>query len=109
MPYRDIIVIGTSAGGVTALSELVRSLPAGLPASVFVVCHFPSGARSRLPEILSRSGTLLASHGIDGETFYPAHIYIAPPDYHLLLGPRMQMRVNHGARENLNRPAIDPL
>jgi two-component system chemotaxis response regulator CheB len=109
MTYRDIIVIGTSAGGVVALSEVVRSLAAALPASVFVVCHFPSQGHSRLPEILSRSGALLASHAVDGERFYPGHIYIAPPDYHLLLGPRMQMQLNHGPRENLNRPAIDPL
>jgi two-component system chemotaxis response regulator CheB len=109
MPNRDIIVIGASAGGVAALAEVVGSLPAGLPASVFAVCHFPSEARSRLPEILSRSGVLLASHAVDGESFYPGHIYIAPPDHHLLLGPEMRMRLSHGPRENLNRPAIDPL
>jgi len=109
MAVRDIIVVGTSAGGVEALSQLVRGLPSGFPASLFVVSHFPPGGRSVLPEILSRSGPLLATHAVDGEPFYPGHIYIAPPDHHLLLGPEGRMRLSRGARENHNRPAVDPL
>lgn len=109
MAVRDIIVVGASAGGVETLSQLVRGLPSGFPASLFVVSHFPPGGRSVLPEILSRSGPLLATHAVDGEPFYPGHIYIAPPDHHLLLGPEGRMRLNRGARENHNRPAVDPL
>lgn len=109
MPVRDLIVIGASAGGVETLSEVVRGLPSSFPASVFVVCHFPPGSRSKLPEILSRSGPLLATHAVDGEPFYPGHIYVAPPDHHLLLGLEGRMRLNRGARENHHRPAVDPL
>lgn len=109
MARRDLIVIGASAGGVQALTELVRGLPASLPASVFVVCHFPAEGRSVLPEILSRSGALLATHPADDETVYPGHIYVAPPNHHMLLGPGGNLRVVRGARENGHRPAIDPL
>ena len=109
MRQRNIIVIGTSAGGVEALSRLVRELPSGFPASLFVVCHFPTEGRSVLPEILSRSGPLLACHASDGEAFYPGQIYVAPPDHHLMLGPDDLMRLSRGARENHHRPAIDPL
>lgn len=109
MAGRDIMVVGTSAGGVEALTALMRGLPAGFPASLFVVCHVPTGARSALPEILSRAGTLLASHAVDGEPFHPGHIYVAPPDRHLLLGPDRRMRLARSARENRHRPAIDPL
>src|SRR5262245_19590954 len=83
----DILVIGASAGGVEALREVVRGLPVGLPAAVFIVCHFPPGARSALPEILSGRGPLLARHARDGEPAYPGHIYVAPPDHHLLIEP----------------------
>jgi two-component system chemotaxis response regulator CheB len=106
---RDIIVVGTSAGGVQALVTLAGGLPAGFPASVFVVCHFPSGGRSILPEILSRAGPLLASHPINGEEFRAGRIYVAPPDHHLLLAPGGRMRLSRGARENMHRPAADPL
>src|SRR5262249_16896633 len=84
-------------------------LPPGLPASLFIVCHFPPGGRSVLPEILSRSGPLLASHAVDGEPFHPGHIYIAPPDYHLLLSPGERMQLTRGPRQNYHRPAVDPL
>jgi two-component system chemotaxis response regulator CheB len=109
MGVRDIIVVGASTGGVDALAELARGLPAGFPASVFAVCHFPPGGQSILPEILSRSGPLPASHAIDGEPFYPGHVYVAPPDRHLLLAPGGQMRLTRDARENHFRPAVDPL
>lgn len=78
MATRDIIVVGASAGGVDALVQLARDLPADFPASVFVVCHFPPTARSVLPAILSRSGPLPATHAADGERFVPGHIYVAP-------------------------------
>jgi two-component system chemotaxis response regulator CheB len=109
MPTRDIIVVGTSTGGVEALTELARGLPSGLPASVFVVCHFPAGGRSVLPQILSRAGPILASHAEDGQPFHPGQIYVAPPDRHLMLGPEGRMRLSRHARENHHRPAIDPL
>src|SRR5262249_34402069 len=83
-------------------------LPPGLPAAVFVVCHFPAGARSMLPDILSRAGPLLAAHARDSEPTYPGHIYVAPPDRHLLLEPG-RVRLTGDARENNHRPAIDPL
>ncbi len=109
MAVRDLIVIGTSAGGVGALSTMVRTLPAAFPSSLFVVCHMPADARSRLPEILSQAGPLLATHPTDGEPFYPGHIYVAPPDHHLLLSHDGRMRLTRGARENHHRPAVDPL
>src|SRR5689334_2856583 len=109
MPGRDIIVIGASAGGVDALAAVVRGLPPGLPASIFVVCHFPPGIRSVLPTILSRNGPLLAAHARDGEAFNPGHIYVAPPDQHLLLEPGGRLRLTRGPRENNHQPAVDPL
>jgi two-component system chemotaxis response regulator CheB len=105
---RDVIVIGASAGGVEALTQIVRGLPPGFPAAVFVVCHFPPGSQSALPEILSRQGPLLARHVRDGEPTYPGHVYVAPPDLHLVVEPGAA-RLVRGPRENRFRPSIDPL
>jgi two-component system chemotaxis response regulator CheB len=108
MPGRDIVVVGASAGGVEALTQLVRALPADLPAALFVVCHIPPAVPSRLPQILSRQGPLPAAHPRDGEPIRPGRIYVAPPDYHLRLTPGL-VRLGHGPRDNRHRPAIDPL
>lgn len=106
-PFR-IIVIGASAGGVEALSRLVRPLPPNLPAAVFVVLHISPAGPSILPDILSRAGPLAAHHARDGDKIAPGHIYIAPPDHHLLVKPG-KMVVSRGPRENNARPAVDPL
>ena len=66
------------------------------------------GASSLLPELLSRAGALPATHAIDGERFRRGHVYVAPPDHHLLLHDGVTM-VTLGPRENGFRPAVDPL
>lgn len=107
-PGHPIIVIGASTGGVEALSTLVAGLPADLPAALFVVLHLSPEAPSRLPAILSRVGRLRATHPADGEPIRLGHIYVAPPDRHLVLEPG-RVRLVRGPRENRHRPAIDPL
>jgi two-component system, chemotaxis family, protein-glutamate methylesterase/glutaminase len=108
LPGHDIIVIGTSAGGVEALSRLVSGLSPNLPASLFVVMHMPAHAPSALPQILARAAALPAEHPTDGEDIAPGRIYVAPPGAHLLL-EEGHMRLVAGPRENRHRPAIDPL
>jgi two-component system chemotaxis response regulator CheB len=105
---RDVIVVGASAGGVDALSQLIASLPGDLPASVFIVLHIPSQGPGLLPHIIRRTASLSVAHGVDKERVRHGHVYIAPPDYHLQLdGTRV--RLSHGPRENFHRPSIDTL
>lgn len=108
MMGHDMIVVGASAGGVEALKQLVHLLPADLPAAVGVVLHLPSHATSVLPAILSRNGPLPAVHPEDGQVIKRGHIYVAPPDYHMLI-KHNHISLVHGPKENRNRPSIDPL
>ena len=108
MTHRDIVAIGASAGGIPALTTLVAGLPPDFPASILVVVHIPPYAISRLPEILTRSGPLSATHAEQGEAIERGHIYVAPPDRHLLVRNR-RIELSRGPRENHCRPAIDPL
>jgi two-component system chemotaxis response regulator CheB len=108
MPGHDIIVVGASAGGVEALSQLVADLPQELSAAIFVVIHISAHSKSFLPQILSCKGILPAAHAVDGEVIQNGRIYIAPPDYHLLVKPGY-VRLTKGPKENSFRPAIDPL
>jgi two-component system chemotaxis response regulator CheB len=108
MSEHRIIVVGASAGGVEALSRLAASLMNEIPAAIFVSMHISGKVRSYLPDILNRHGPLPAKHPQDGEVFQAGHLYIAPPDRHLLLEPG-RIRLLHGPKENGFRPAIDPL
>ncbi|MFN6527481.1 chemotaxis protein CheB [Nostoc sp. ChiSLP03a] len=108
MLEQNIIVVGTSAGGVEALTYLVKHLPPDLNAAVIIVLHVSSHSKSFLPEILSRAGNLPVSHAQDGEAIVRGSIYVALPDYHLLV-EKGYLRLTRGAKENRCRPAIDPL
>lgn len=108
MPGHDIIVIGASAGGIEAATQLVRSLPADIPAAIFVVIHIAPHSNSVLPQILQRRGHLPATHPKDGEEIQNGKIYVAPPDLHLIIKPGY-INLAHGPKENRHRPAVDPL
>jgi two-component system chemotaxis response regulator CheB len=103
-----VLAVGTSAGGVEALSRLAAGLPADFPAPVLVVLHVPSFSASNLPAILDRAGPLTAEHAHDHEPLVAGRIYVAPPDFHLL-AEREEVRVVSGPHEHNHRPAIDPL
>lgn len=104
---RDVVVVGASAGGVTALRALAAGLPQDFPGAVCIVLHIGSHASS-LPELLSAAGPLPARHAMHGSRPLPGHIYVAPPDHHLLFdGERLVL--SRGPREHHTRPAIDPL
>lgn len=103
----SIIVAGASAGGVEALTEFVSGLPP-LPVPVLVVLHMSPSLSSRLPQILGRSGRLPAAFASDGQAMQAGHIYVAPPDHHLLVQGG-HMLVRKGPKENRFRPSIDAL
>lgn len=105
---KDIIAIGGSAGSGAVLKTIVAGLPAELPASVFVSTHMPAQGASFLTDILSSAARLPVSQAIDGQPIERGHIYVAAPDRHLLLIGET-IRLGPGPRENMARPAIDPL
>ncbi len=109
MPHKDIIVIGTSDGGIDALRTLIRELPPDFPASLFVVLHMGAHGLGILPDILNRVGRLPASNARDWDAIERGRIYVAPPDRHLILEPSGYVRITRGPKENRFRPAVDPL
>lgn len=108
MLSRNIVVLGASAGGIEALVSVVRGLPPDLQASLFIVVHVPPHSVSRLPEILSRSNSLPVDHASHGDVILPGHVYVAPPDQHMMIREG-KIHLSRGPRENHSRPAIDPL
>lgn len=109
MPERDIVVVGASSGGIRALQSLVGNLPRDFPAAILVVLHMSRQSTGLLPQILANAGALPASNARHNEDIRAGHIYVAPPDMHLLVGPERRICLGHGPKENRFRPAVDPL
>jgi len=105
----DAIVIGTSAGGVEALSVLLPALPANLRVPVLIVLHLPRDRPSRLVEIFAPKCALSVQEAEDKAPAAPGTVYFAPPDYHLLLDPGPCLALSADEPVNFSRPSIDVL
>jgi two-component system chemotaxis response regulator CheB len=105
---RNIVVIGTSWGGLDALKTFLPLLPDNFSASLFIVQHALPSAKNLLPEILGRYTRLPVILPKNGVTFKPGVIYVAPSNHHLLV-QKKQIAVTFGPRENRARPSINAL
>src|SRR5687767_14790805 len=108
MRIRQLVVIGTSAGGIETLRPVVAAIPPDFPAPIAVVMHTSPQSPGVLHEILDRWGPLRALSASGRERLKPGCIYVAPPDHHLVVEPG-HLRATKGPKENRFRPAIDPL
>src|SRR4051794_8334812 len=99
MEKRNIVVIGASAGGFEVIKQLTAALPPNLDAAIFIVWHMSPDVTGILPNVINRFNTIPASNAIDGEPIVNNHIYVAPPDHHLLLEKGV-VRVTKGPKEN---------
>jgi two-component system chemotaxis response regulator CheB len=104
----NLIVIGGSAGAIEALLELVPQFPAEIDAAICIVVHFPADSPSLLPQLLRRHTKLSVSPATEGAELKSGQIYIAPPDWHLLIEDHT-CRLSHGPREHGYRPSIDAM
>ena len=105
-----VVVIGTSAGGLKALKELISQLPKDFPLPVLVVRHVsPDATGNVILNELNKLNTLKCQHAENGKNLKPGNLYLAPSDQHLLIAGDLKMLVTKGAHENRARPAIDPL
>lgn len=108
MDRRDIIVIGGSSGATAPLKTILHALPADLPASVFIVLHIPARSLGILTTVTQAASHLPVRQAADGMAIEPGHIYLGVPDRHLIVAGG-RIRLGRGPRENMARPAIDPL
>jgi two-component system chemotaxis response regulator CheB len=108
-PSFYVVVIGASAGGLNAVSELVSRLPSKINAAIFVVLHL---SKTALSDILfariKKNTSLICGIAVDNEPINRGHIYIAGPDAHLLVKDD-KILIGHGPPENRFRPSIDVL
>ncbi len=109
-PSGQIIVIGTSAGGMAALKKLLSQLQPDFPIPILAVQHISADAAGNaLLDSIKKITTLKCAHAVTGETLKPGHIYLAPSDHHMMVDSSKKLLITKGAHENRSRPAINPL
>jgi two-component system chemotaxis response regulator CheB len=107
--YRNIIVIGASAGGIPAISKVLAGLPKGLDAAVLVVLHLSRNSNGKIiVRGFQKCTSLICSVANDGEVIKKGHLYLALPDHQLMVAGD-KIRVTNGPHENRYRPSIDVL
>ncbi|MFO0957667.1 MAG: chemotaxis protein CheB [Isosphaeraceae bacterium] len=105
----EAVAIGASAGAFEALSAILPSLPADYPLPVFVVVHIPADKESFLADLLRRKCRVSVREAQDKEPIEPATVYLAPPDYHLLVEPDRRLSLSADEPVLFSRPSIDVL
>ena len=108
MGNHDIVVIGASAGGIETLKRLLPQLPTDFAAAVFIVQHTSPRSPGIVADILDHTALLPVTMAQNAMPFFNGHVYIAPPDRHMLI-KEGHLHITMGPRENRARPAIDPL
>jgi two-component system chemotaxis response regulator CheB len=104
----NVVVIGTSAGGVDALPRLLGQLPAGFPAVVLIVQHIMAPSTGHLVEILRRGSQMPVSWAEHRDELILGHVFLAPAGIHMQVDRNRVLLVG-GARENHSRPSISRL
>lgn len=108
-PASRVVVVASSAGGLSALTQLLGALPAGFPAGILVVQHLDPHHRSLMADILGRRTELRVREAQEGDLIKPGSVYIAPPDRHLLVNPDATLSLSQAELVHFVRPSADLL
>jgi two-component system chemotaxis response regulator CheB len=106
----ELIVFAASAGGLPALRQVLGALPNDFDVAMAIVQHRTVSHPNLLPQILGRlKPRLRVKQAEDGDQLRPGTIYVAPPDFHLILGPNRTLELHDGRRIKFLRSSANPL
>ncbi len=105
----DAVVIGTSAGGLAALSVLLSGLPSTYRLPLLVVQHVPASGPTQLADIFRRKTALRVKEADDKDAIEGGTLYFAAPGYHLLVETDLTLSLSQDDAVHFSRPSIDAL
>lgn len=108
-PPFDIVAFAASAGGIFALTQILARLPGDFGAAIVVVQHLDPRHRSLMPQIFGRRSNLPVHQAMQGMEVEAGHVYLAPPDHHLLVNRDATISLTHTELVNFVRPSADLL
>lgn len=103
----SLLLIGTSAGGIEALKHIINKLPNPFPIPIIVVQHLSSKFESYLPLILENISGIPCKEVEDKDRLMENTIYVAPPNYHVLVEKNFTLSLSTEKRVSYARPSID--
>jgi two-component system chemotaxis response regulator CheB len=109
LPNFDIVAVAASAGGLTALIEVLTDLPADFKAAIVIVQHLDPRHPSLMAEILSRRTVLKVIQASEGDDLTPGTVYVAPPNNHLLVNDERKVSLSKSEMVHFLRPSADLL
>lgn len=109
MSQFDIVVIGASAGGLSALEIILQDLDENIKIPIVIVQHLSPDSGGAIVDLLRKYSKIPLSEPEDKEVLKGNHIYLAPADYHVMIEKNKSMSLIMGPKENFCRPAIDVL
>jgi two-component system chemotaxis response regulator CheB len=101
------VVVGSSAGGIRALENLLAPLPNDFPLPIIVVQHLHPESESYLPKILATRCALPVKQAEEREIIQSGRVYIAPPNYHLLIEEDHSFSLSLEPPVRYARPSVD--
>ena len=107
-PYQAI-VIGSSAGGIQALTAVLSPLPKDFPLPIIIVQHLHPHSNSYLARILEHHSQLRVKQADEKESILDGWVYIAPPAYHLLIEEDRTLSLSIDQPVKYARPSVDVL
>ncbi|MGA9380064.1 MAG: chemotaxis protein CheB [Phormidium sp.] len=107
--FFDIIAIGASRDGIKAITKIISELPVGFPVPIVIVEHLSPEYQSYLAEIFARRTKLTVKQAENGEQLQAGVVYIAVPNYHLLVNQDHSLCFSESAKEHFVRPAVNVL
>jgi two-component system chemotaxis response regulator CheB len=103
------VVIGVSTGGVHALQKLLGQLPADFALPVLIVQHMRPDAGSGLAKLLDKCCALRVKEADELDEILPGTVYLAPPNYHLLVEREGFLSLSADPYVSFARPSADVL
>jgi len=105
----EAIVMGVSSGGLSALKTLFSRLPKDFNTPIIIVQHINPLSENLWIKLLNDKSNLEIKEADEKESIEPGKVYIAPPNYHLLIEKNKTFTLTVDERINFARPSIDVL
>ena len=106
MKHCEALIIGGSAGSLNVIISILPSIKSVLSFAIILVLHRKAG-RDLLSELLASKTEMVVKEIDEKEKIKPSHIYIAPPNYHLLIEEDRTFSLDASEKVNFSRPSID--